>query len=442
MKISNVLTVGESGFSAEVLRVDCVQTTQLPGIRLMGAPAQQSAEARERLAAAFHSVGIRFPSRKIVLALSGRGKWMPIHDLPVALAILAGMGVVPPSSIAELVAAGRLSLSGSLDGGSEIPHVSHTNPLAVPSDFLLFPQEGTPPGGVFPSLRKVLDWLKGGDSPGEFRARELAKPMEENISGFPPLVQRGALLAASGGHPLLLLGPHGYGKTTLGRSLANLLPPMERAGERPFRSPHFRISVAGLVGREETGAPGEWQKARYGVLFLDELLERPREKIEPLRSLLEAQDPGRPLFVAAANLCPCGRWGATHGGCRCTPSQRGGYLGRLSGAMEDRFDLKLHLGESANPRRFRERGEGFRHLVAQSRKRARERQGKCNALLVGDEPFRIGGWERGARKLAESTPGSLRAVASVARVALTLADMEPSPTVKERHVLEALFFRG
>lgn len=420
----------------------------------MGGTALQAAELRERLSASFQAAGIRFPSRKIVLALSDGAFWSDLHDLPSALAILVGMGKISPERVEEVVSFGRLGLSGSVSGGEDWGIPPEARKLWASREVKFSCGDKKPDGRAFHHLAEVLEWAasgRGGHDFGVLDARP-ANP-ESTLVGAPPIVLRAATLSAAGGHSLLLLGPHGFGKTTLGRSLVDLLPPLcaeERrdmsatmggASLRPFRAPHFRISVAGLVGRAEAGQMGEWQRARHGVLFLDEILERPREKIEPLRTLLEEADSGRPIFVAAANLCPCGRSGASHGGCRCSPRQRDAYLGRLSGAMEDRFDLRLSLFEHPRKAGLNDL-EVVRQNVARVRAISRQRAGKWNALLTADEALRVTSWTPPAERLLRDLRGSPRSLAAASRLAVTLSDLDGKSAVEECHVLEALFFRS
>jgi magnesium chelatase family protein len=312
--------------------------------------------------------------------------------------------------------------------------------------------------------------------------------------------KRALLIAAAGGHSLLLVGPPGCGKSMLAQRLPALLPPLARhealdvatvasvagtsatalrAGgrvQRPFRAPHHTASAAAIIGGGPRARPGEITLAHLGVLFLDEFPEFDRRVLEALREPLEtgtvsisraglqADYPARFQLVAAMNPCPCGHLGDPRRACRCTPAQLAHYRGRLSGPLLDRIDLRIALQtvseadiaqsrvqySSSDAPRTRERGAvgsgvASAGLVAAARERQRVRCGRLNAELDAATLERSAAPAAAAMALLDAARHklgmSLRGVHRTLRVARTIADLADSDAIEATHVAEAVQLR-
>ncbi|CAM8619928.1 COG0606 Predicted ATPase with chaperone activity [Burkholderiales bacterium] len=500
MSIATVASRSLSGLTTSPVRVEVDLSPGLPNLIIVGLPSTAVREARERVRAAIQNAGFSFPSARRVtvnLAPADLPKDSGRFDLAIALGILAAEGQIPPDALQGRAFAGELSLSGDL-----LPiragFVFGLSALAEPGlRQLVLPAanarelarlEAGDRIVVAAHLAEVVAALKGeGDWQSvpmlpAHAAGASARPAEdaplawEDIQGQAE-AKRAALVAAAGGHRLLLVGPPGVGKSMVAQRMPSLLPPLSAQaactvaalqslqqgtpvealadwGRPPYRAPHHSISMAALIGGGQPIRPGELSLAHGGVLFLDELPEFNRAALEALREPLETGEvrvarvhdrqvlPAAPLLVAAMNPCPCGFYGANHltRHCACSPDQVARYRGRLSGPLLDRFDLAVQL---AWPSATRARAEAQAYAqasghappsaedVARAHARAMDRQGCLNAALpVGDLRLHAPLQDTAQRLLAQSAEHlgwSLRVQHRLTRVARTVADLADLP---------------
>jgi magnesium chelatase family protein len=497
--VARVRTVAFHG--VEVIEVETQVTiaSGLPAFTVVGLPDKAVAESRERVRAALGALGLALPPRRITVNLAPADvlKEGSHFDLPIALALLAAMDVLPTEELGFYTALGELSLDGSLTSVAGVLLAA----LAAASrgSGVICPAgcggEAAWAGEIeviaAPSLLAIVNHFKGTQllPPPEPRlaAARPAGPDLQDVKGQES-AKRALEIAAAGGHNLLMIGPPGSGKSMLAARLPGILPPLEpaealelgmiqsvagglRSGglsrERPFRDPHHSASLPALVGGGSHARPGEISLAHQGVLFLDELPEFSRAALEALRQPLEtgrvtiarAQRhvtyPARFQLIAAMNPCRCGNLAIS--ACARAPRCAEDYQSRISGPLLDRIDLHIDVpavasGDLALPLP----GEStavIAHRVAAARARqARryaslpaERRIRTNAEADGSLLDEIATPEPAGRALllraAERLRLSARGYHRVLRVARTLADLEGAETVGRRHVAEALSYR-
>src|SRR5438552_2470171 len=496
---ARVRTVAFHG--VEVIEVETQVTiaSGLPAFTVVGLPDKAVAEWRERVRSALGALGLALPSRRITVNLAPADvvKEGSHFDLPIALALLAAMDVLPSDELGQYTVLGELSLDGSLTSVAGVllaalAAASRGRGVICPAGC---GGEAAWAGEIeviaAPSLLSIVNHFKGTQllPPPEPRlaAARPASPDLQDVKGQES-AKRALEIAAAGGHNLLMIGPPGSGKSMLAARLPGILPPLEppealelgmiqsvagglRGGglsrERPFRDPHHSASLPALVGGGSHARPGEISLAHQGVLFLDELPEFSRAALEALRQPLEtgrvtiarAQRhvtyPARFQLIAAMNPCRCGNLAIS--ACARAPRCAEDYQARISGPLLDRIDLHIDVpavlsGDLALP----PPGEStavIAHRVAAARARQAgryaslppEQRIRTNADADGSLLDEIATPEPAGRALllraAERLRLSARGYHRVLRVARTLADLEGAETVGRRHVAEALSYR-
>ena len=495
--VARAYTVAFEGVEARPVEVQCALAPGMPGFTIVGLPDKAVSEARERVRAALAAMAIALPSKKITVNLSPADlpKEGSHFDLPIALALLAAIGALPEEEIEQTISLGELSLDGSLVAvngalpaalaaaeaeralvvpkscGAEAAWVGATRVLAAP-DLAAVIRHFTG--------QKILEPAEPGEVAGPAGAKDLADVKGQERA------KRALEIAAAGRHHFLMVGSPGSGKSMLAARLPSILPPLEPvealetsmihslAGMlteggisrvRPFRAPHHTASMAAIVGGGRGAKPGEISLAHNGVLFLDEIPEFPRPVLETLRQPIETGEvmvaranahvayPCRFLLVAAANPCKCGHLADAARACSRAPVCGEDYLGRISGPLLDRFDLRLDVPPVAfTDLDLPAPGEASADVAARVL-RARAIQAtryagtaaRVNADAEGAALEEVARPDAEGRemlvKAAERFGLSARGYHRVLRVARTIADLAGEEAVRKPHLAEALSYR-
>jgi magnesium chelatase family protein len=491
-------TVAFEGVEARLVEVQCAVSPGNPSFNLVGLPDKAVSEARERVRAALQALSIALPAKRITLNLSPADlpKEGSHFDLPIAVALLAALDIIPHDAVESVVSLGELSLDGRL-----IP-VAGALPAAmaaaVEDRALLCPKacgaEAAWVGATqvlgAASLAEVLHHYTGRAPIQPAEAGEVTRttsPRDFREVKGQERAKRALEIAAAGRHHLFMVGTPGSGKSMLSARLPGILPPLSApealetsmihslAGllteggisrDRPFREPHHTASMAAIVGGGRGAKPGEISLAHNGVLFLDEFPEFPRTVLDTLRQPIETgtvvvaranahiRYPCRFLLIAAANPCKCGYLSDPGRACGRAPACGEDYLGRISGPLMDRFDLRVEVPPVAfADLDLPSSGEASatiaaRVAAARDRQTARFAQAsdlRVNADLEGAalEEFAPPDAEGKALigKVAERMGLTARGYHRVLRVARTIADLDGSADVRKPHIAEAISFR-
>lgn len=503
--VCKTITATTQGLDAYKIEVEVDVINSLPGISIVGLPDNAVSEAKERIRSAIKNSGYTFPKGKVVINLAPADikKEGTFFDLPMVMCILQEEGVIDSESIKDVAFIGEVSLDGSLRGVNGIlPIVTGLYDCGITTVFV--PSENAKEAALVQGM-KVFGASHLSDVVNHFTESPItptvvdiekflnASQNEDYIYDFKDVkgqqkAKKALEIAAAGGHNVLMSGSPGSGKTLMAKCFASILPPLELdealeltkiysisgllskdeplMTKRPYRPVHHTASAIGIIGGGSNPKPGEITLAHRGVLFLDEMVEFPRNVLETLRQPIEdgyvvisrakttINYPSKFMLIGAMNPCPCGFLGDVEKQCTCTDVQIQRYKSKLSGPLLDRIDMiidvpRLTADELLNINEPSESSAQIRERVTRARKIQVERyknegiftNSELTSNLIEKYCFLDDDGQKLMKMAAVKYQLSGRKYTRVLKLARTIADLSGDENIKTIHLSQALQYR-
>lgn len=503
--VNKVTTATVIGLDSYIVDVETDVINSTPAIIIVGLPDMAINEARARIRSAVRNSGFTFPNKKVIINLAPADlkKEGTNFDLPITIGILVEEELLDAEKIKDYAFVGELSLDGSLRSVlGVLPLVLGLKKAGIKN--IIVPKENAKEAGLVEGinvygascLAEVVNHFV--ESPLPQTKIDVKTYLENSLDDeflydFKDVkgqhkAKKALEIAAAGGHNMLMSGSPGSGKTLMAKCFASILPPLTISEaieltkiysisgllsndeplmtKRPFRAVHHTASPNGIIGGGSNPKPGEITLAHRGVLFLDEMVEFPRNVLEVLRQPLEDSEivisrakhsikyPAKFILLGAMNPCPCGFLGDKQKPCTCSEFQISRYLAKLSGPLLDRIDLQVEVprlttDELLNNSIKEETSLEIRNRVIKARKIQLERY-KDDGILTNSEltPKLVKKYckiDKDGENLFKTAivkyQLSGRRYDRVLKLARTIADLDASENIKLQHLMQALQYR-
>ena len=503
--VNKVTTATVIGLDSYIVDVETDVINSTPAIIIVGLPDMAINEARARIRSAVRNSGFTFPNKKVIINLAPADlkKEGTNFDLPITIGILVEEELLDTEKIKDYAFVGELSLDGSLRSVlGVLPLVLGLKKAGIKN--IIVPKENAKEAGLVEGinvygascLAEVVNHFV--ESPLPQTKIDVKTYLENSLDDeflydFKDVkgqhkAKKALEIAAAGGHNMLMSGSPGSGKTLMAKCFASILPPLTISEaieltkiysisgllsndeplmtKRPFRAVHHTASPNGIIGGGSNPKPGEITLAHRGVLFLDEMVEFPRNVLEVLRQPLEDSEivisrakhsikyPAKFILLGAMYPCPCGFLGDKQKPCTCSEFQINRYLAKLSGPLLDRIDLQVEVprlttDELLNNSIKEETSLEIRNRVIKARKIQLERY-KDDGILTNSEltPKLVKKYckiDKDGENLFKTAivkyQLSGRRYDRVLKLARTIADLDASENIKLQHLMQALQYR-
>lgn len=490
MKINSY---GTDGWKGELIEIEItIMPRSLPGIEIVGLPGSAIRESKVRVRSAILRSGFQFPKGRVILnmAPAGKKKDGAMFDLSFACSILLDSMDIKD----KFIVLGELTLDGRIRGVSGVLSAivkgreEGIGNFIIPKDNL---EEASilEYGYLYPveNLKDAIESISGKREPANYRKAS------EKSSTYPDfkdiIAQEGAIRAVeiglSGGHNIFLFGPPGVGKSMILNRVEGVLPKLNRdkaietsmiwsvAGKNrdnpfiaspPVRKPHHGASLESLIGGGSRCTPGEISLAHNGLLLLDELPEFKGSIIQSLREPLEDRlinlnrvsnsiwYPADFTIIATANPCPCGNLGKKEGICFCSDKEIRKYWKRIGGAIFDRIDIRVPMSAysiKSDFNRYYKTTDELKSIIKRTinlqegryKSESFNRNSSIPQGLIDKYCYISKGTKEMFRELVSKLSISNRGYTSILKVSRTIADLDESETIEEKHIVESVNYR-